>query len=61
MGWGVEEKFKYQLNILLVLRHVAQIGLQFAMQLTLIFLPSAPLCWAYQCFLPCLVYSPLEI
>lgn len=62
-----QEKFKYQLTILLAFTcfeagsHVAQIGLQFAMQLTLIVLPSAPLCWEYQCLLPCVVYAGLEI
>lgn len=39
----------------------SQTSLQFAMQLTLVFLTSAPLCWNYQCLLPCLVDAVLEI
>lgn len=47
---------------LFVLRQgVTQTGLQFAMQMTLIFLPPDPLRWDYQCLLPCLICAVLEI
>lgn len=65
MGEGIQISAEYFTCFYLfwgrVSSHVAQTGLQSAMRLTLIFLPSVPLCSDYQSLLPGLVYVVLEI